>query len=90
MKKQMELIVRWLVVIVSTVGGMVLPVQAKLNVVATTPELADLAREVGGDLISVKAMAKPTEDPHFVDPKPSHVVTLNHAGFFQYSIVGPV
>jgi zinc/manganese transport system substrate-binding protein len=79
MKKQMKLIVLWLVVILSMAGGMALPAQAKLNVVATTPELADLAKEVGGDLISVKAMAKPTEDPHFVDPKPSHVVTLNHA-----------
>jgi zinc/manganese transport system substrate-binding protein len=79
MKKQMKRMVRWLVVVVSVTGGMAPPAQAKLNVVATTPELADLAREVGGDLVSVKAMAKPTEDPHFVDPKPSHVVTLNRA-----------
>jgi ABC-type Zn uptake system ZnuABC Zn-binding protein ZnuA len=27
----------------------------------------------------VKALAKPTEDPHFVDAKPSHIVTLNRA-----------
>src|SRR3989442_4235554 len=79
MKNQMRMIVRCLVVIFGVAGGMVFPAQAKMNVVATTPELADLAREVGGNLISVKAMAKPTEDPHFVDPKPSHVVTLNHA-----------
>jgi zinc/manganese transport system substrate-binding protein len=77
--KQMKLIVRSLVVTLSMAGGMVLPAQAKLNVVATTPELANFAKEVGGDLISVKAMAKPAEDPHFVDPKPSHVVTLNRA-----------
>jgi zinc/manganese transport system substrate-binding protein len=29
--------------------------------------------------VEVKALAKPTEDPHFVDAKPSHVVTLNRA-----------
>jgi zinc/manganese transport system substrate-binding protein len=52
---------------------------AKLNVVATTPDLAALAREIGGDAVEVKALAKPTEDPHFVDAKPSHIVTLNRA-----------
>jgi zinc/manganese transport system substrate-binding protein len=55
------------------------PPAKKLNVVATTPDLASLAREIGGDLVEVKALAKPTEDPHFVDPKPSHIVTLNRA-----------
>ena len=51
----------------------------KLNVVATTPDLAALAREIGGDAIEVSALAKPTEDPHFVDPKPSSLVILNRA-----------
>lgn len=51
----------------------------KLTVVATTPDLADLARQVGGVNVDVKALAKPTEDPHFVDAKPSHIVTLNRA-----------
>jgi zinc/manganese transport system substrate-binding protein len=49
----------------------------KLRVVATTPDLASLAREIGGDAVDVSALAKPTEDPHFVDAKPSHIVTLN-------------
>src|SRR5437667_8506891 len=51
----------------------------KLNVVATTPDLAALAREIGGDAVAVVALAKPTEDPHFVDAKPSHIVTLHRA-----------
>jgi len=51
----------------------------KLSVVATTPDFAALAREIGGDLVVVTALAKPTEDPHFVDAKPSHLVTLNRA-----------
>lgn len=53
--------------------------QKKLSVVATTPDLASVAREIGGDLVDVKALAKPTEDPHFVDAKPSLIVTLNRA-----------
>ena len=55
------------------------PAAGKLNVVATTPDLAALARAIGGDRVDVKALAKPTEDPHFVDAKPSHIVTLNRA-----------
>jgi zinc/manganese transport system substrate-binding protein len=53
--------------------------QAKLVVVATTPDLGALAREIGGSAVDVRVLAKPTEDPHFVDPKPSHIVTLNRA-----------
>src|SRR5690349_13754612 len=51
----------------------------KIRVVATTPDLAAIAREIGGDAVDVKSLAKPTEDPHFVDAKPSHIVTLNRA-----------
>ncbi len=57
----------------------VLPTAKKLNVVTTTPDLAALAREIGGDAVDVKTLAKPSEDPHFVDAKPSHIVTLNRA-----------
>ena len=53
--------------------------QAKLNVVATTPDFGSIAREIGGDKVEVTTLAKPTEDPHFVDAKPSFVVKLNHA-----------
>jgi zinc/manganese transport system substrate-binding protein len=52
---------------------------AQIKVVATTPDLASVAREIGGDRVSVVALAKPTEDPHYVDAKPSHIVTLNRA-----------
>ena len=54
-------------------------VEAKLNVVATTPDIASIAREIGGDRIELTTLARPTEDPHFVDPKPSFIVKLNKA-----------
>ena len=66
-----------IVALLFTLAGMT--AQAKLNVVATTPELAAIARDVGGDRVEVVSLAKPTEDPHFVDPKPSFVVKLAHA-----------
>src|SRR6266581_9146674 len=52
---------------------------AKLNVVATTPDLASIAKEIGGENIDLTVLAKPTEDPHFVDAKPSFIVKLNRA-----------
>jgi zinc/manganese transport system substrate-binding protein len=52
---------------------------AKLNVVATTPDIASIAKEIGGEHIDLTTLAKPTEDPHFVDAKPSFIVKLNHA-----------
>ena len=62
-----------------TLAGLGAPAPKQLNVVATTPDLAAIAREIGGSAVVVTALAKPTEDPHFVDPKPSHLVTLNRA-----------
>src|SRR5215471_4981812 len=53
--------------------------QAKLNVVATTSDLGSIAKAIGGDLIELTTLGKPTEDPHFVDAKPSFIVKLNHA-----------
>lgn len=52
---------------------------AELRVVASTPDLGAIARAVGGERVDVTSIARGTEDPHFVDPKPSHVVSLNRA-----------
>src|SRR5438270_13771351 len=56
-----------------------LAAQAKLNVVATLPDFGSLAREIGGDKIDIVVLAKATEDPHFVDARPSFVVSLPNA-----------
>ena len=56
-----------------------LPLQARLKVVATTADLAALARAVGGPHVDVLTLARPTEDPHFVDPRPSYLVRLSRA-----------
>ena len=40
-----------------------LAAQANVNVVATLPDYASLAREIGGDNVDVTVLAKPTEDP---------------------------
>ena len=53
--------------------------RAKLNVVTTLADYAAIAREIGGDHVDITAMAKSTEDPHFVDARPSFVVKLRAA-----------
>jgi zinc/manganese transport system substrate-binding protein len=57
----------------------VLPSHAKLNVITTTADLGALAKEVGGDEVKITVLARTTEDPHFVDPKPSFLVQLSRA-----------
>jgi len=52
---------------------------ASLRVVTTTEDLAALAREVGGDKITVIGLAKGYQDPHFVDPKPSFILEVSRA-----------
>jgi zinc/manganese transport system substrate-binding protein len=53
--------------------------QSKLNVVTTTEDLAAIAREVGGDHITVDSIAKGYQDPHFVEAKPSFILKLQKA-----------
>lgn len=55
------------------------PAAAKVEIVATLPDLAALAAEIGGDLVSVTSLARPSEDPHYVDPKPSLLLPLSRA-----------
>jgi zinc/manganese transport system substrate-binding protein len=70
---------RALAIAFAATAGFAAPASAQLRVVGTTPDLASIARDIGGNKVSVVALAKPTEDPHFVDAKPSHIVTLNRA-----------
>ncbi len=50
-----------------------------LRVVTTTPDLADLARVVGGDAVEVTSLTKGPQDVHFVEPRPSFVSNLHRA-----------
>jgi zinc/manganese transport system substrate-binding protein len=53
--------------------------QSKLNVITTTEDLASIAREIGGDHITVDSIAKGYQDPHFVEAKPSFILKLQKA-----------
>jgi zinc/manganese transport system substrate-binding protein len=60
------------------------PAHAALKVVATIETLADLARQVGGDRVEVTPMSHGYQDPHFIQAKPSLVLTLNRADAVVY------
>jgi zinc/manganese transport system substrate-binding protein len=45
----------------------------RLQVVATTTQIGDWVREVGGSAVSVDQVLKPNTDPHEYEPRPSDV-----------------
>ncbi len=53
--------------------------QARLRVVGTLPDFAAIAAELGGERVAVDSLVRGTEDPHFVDAKPSHVLRVSRA-----------
>jgi zinc/manganese transport system substrate-binding protein len=63
-----------LILLVSHAGA-----DAKIRVVATIPDLADMARNIGGDLLEVKSLATGVENTHAVPMKPSFAMILNRA-----------
>jgi zinc/manganese transport system substrate-binding protein len=64
----------------AAIGFAPAPVQAaKIRVVTTLTDLADFAREIGGDHVEVFSLATGIEDTHGVPMKPSFVPVLNRA-----------
>lgn len=61
---------------------------AKLEVVATTPDLGAIARELGGPDAHVIAMALSSQDPHFVDAKPHLALALSKANLLLLTGAG--
>jgi ABC-type Zn uptake system ZnuABC Zn-binding protein ZnuA len=50
-----------------------------LRVVATVPELGAIVRAVGGEDVAVTVLARPGDDPHRVEARPSFTVELARA-----------
>lgn len=71
------ILVSVVVLLVATAGPS--SAQGKLNVMAATEDLASIGREIGGDHVSIDAIAKGYQDPHFVEAKPSFILKLQRA-----------
>jgi zinc/manganese transport system substrate-binding protein len=55
---------------------------AKLNVAASTTDLASIAASIGGDQVDVFAIARPSADPHRVEALPSYMVKVSRAKLY--------
>jgi zinc/manganese transport system substrate-binding protein len=52
---------------------------AELRVVTTTTDLGYFAKTIGGDRVHVDTICQGAQDPHFVQARPSYMVTLSRA-----------
>lgn len=53
-----------------------------VKVVTTTTDLKSIAEFIGGNKVSVSSIATGYQNPHFVDPKPSYIISLSKADMF--------
>src|SRR6185436_13724820 len=68
-----------ILVVAALMGSATARAQGKLNVMASTEDLAAIAREVAGDRADIDAIARGYQDPHFVEAKPSFILKLQKA-----------
>ena len=52
---------------------------SQVRVIGSIPDYAELAKEIGQDRVKAEALIKGTQDPHFADALPSHIMKLNKA-----------
>src|SRR5436189_4667786 len=74
--KKIVSIISSLAILISTANA------GNIKVVTTTTDLKSIAQLVGGDKVSVSAIATGYQNPHFVDPKPSYIIGLSQADLF--------
>ena len=55
---------------------------AAIRVVTTTMDLKSITEIVGGNKVAVQSIATGYQNPHFVDPKPSYIISLSNADLY--------
>ena len=65
-----------LVIIISVANA------GNIKVVTTTMDLRSITEMIGGNKVSVSSIATGYQNPHFVDPKPSYIISLSNADLF--------
>jgi zinc/manganese transport system substrate-binding protein len=53
-----------------------------IKVVTTTADMKSITELIGGNKVSVSSIATGYQNPHFVDPKPSYIISLSNADMF--------
>ena len=75
MKKIISIFVPLLIILINVIAG-------SIKVVTTTMDLKSIAEMIGGNKVSVQSIATGYQNPHFVDPKPSYIISLSNADLF--------
>lgn len=55
---------------------------ATISVVTSLSSYASIAKDIGGDLVTIEHIVAGNQDPHFVQPKPSYALMLRKADMF--------
>ena len=55
---------------------------AAIRVVTSLPDLADLARQIGGEKVVVESIVRGDQNPHVIEVKPSYMMKLKSADLF--------
>lgn len=75
-----------ILIAVCAVCGSIAPARAageeRLRVVATIPDYAWVASEIGGDHVAAEYICRGDQDAHFVRPKPSYQTRMRNADLF--------
>jgi len=61
------------------------PAWAKLNVVTTLPWIGSLVQDIGKDKVNVNSLVKPSQDPHYVEAKPSMILEVRRADILMFN-----
>ena len=67
------------IVLAAFVAAWIAPAAAALNVFATVPEWGALAKEIGGDQVTVYTATNALQDPHHVEARPSLIARARGA-----------
>ena len=69
-------------IIVTASSLLAAPASGPLRVCATVTDLGSLVREIGGNQVAVTVFSKGTENPHFVEARPSFIKALSTADLY--------
>ena len=56
-----------------------LSLQAKVKVVTTLPDIAEVVREIGQNHVDVQSLLQGNEDPHYAEARPDFILKVNRA-----------
>lgn len=79
MKMKRRNLLKYVLLILLTVGSYDWAEAQQIRVITTTPELADITKQIGRELVDVESLTKGVEFMHAVPVKPSFVPKLNRA-----------